>query len=85
MCPFFDDIEKLTNFKYTLPCVTRIGKKVLPLVIFIFTEHFILYSIAKLKHNGTFLFQISDELLNFKIYQFQFINSYPVCKKLKSV
>ena len=29
MCPFFDDIEKLTNFKYTLPCVTRIGKEVL--------------------------------------------------------
>ena len=28
MCPFFDDIEKLTNFKYTLPCVTRIGMEV---------------------------------------------------------
>ena len=27
MCPFFDNIEQLTNFKYTLPCVTRIGEK----------------------------------------------------------
>jgi hypothetical protein len=26
MCPFFDNVEQLTNFKYTLPCVTRIGK-----------------------------------------------------------
>ena len=25
MCPFFDDLEKLTNFKYTYPCVSRIG------------------------------------------------------------
>jgi hypothetical protein len=26
MCPFFDNVEQLTNFKYTLPCVTRIGE-----------------------------------------------------------
>ena len=25
MCPFFDDLDKLTNFKYTFPCVSRIG------------------------------------------------------------
>ena len=25
MCPFFDDIQKLTNFQYTMPCVMRIG------------------------------------------------------------
>lgn len=51
MCPFFDDIEKLTNFKYTLPCVTRIGKKVSFHIIFICTVYvFILYSIAEVKH-----------------------------------
>lgn len=26
MCPFFDDVKNLTNFQYTWPCVTRIGK-----------------------------------------------------------
>jgi hypothetical protein len=25
MCPFFDDLQKLTNFHYTTPCVLRIG------------------------------------------------------------
>ncbi len=25
MCPFFDDLQKLTNFQYTTPCVARIG------------------------------------------------------------
>ena len=25
MCPFFDDLSKLTNFEYTTPCVLRIG------------------------------------------------------------
>jgi hypothetical protein len=37
MCPFFDDIEKLTNFKYTLPCVTRIGMEVSFLFLYFFT------------------------------------------------
>ena len=58
MCPFFDDIEKLTNFKYTLPCVTRIGKEVSHHILFIFTVcvH-ILYLVTEVKFTGHFFFK----------------------------